>query len=219
MKLQILTDYAISKISGSYRFHKNYENALEEIFINEDYNWLVTGLRKKTIAIDIGAFCGESALYMAREKNIEKIYAYEPFPFNYSIAQKNISKSQYQKKIKLTNAGVSNHDEVITLSNASQTMTARAKKQKVGKEVQILNFNHIAPKAKNIIIKSDCEGEEHNIFKEDTNLDNVYKMQIEYHAGLQNLPRILEEKGFKLRTEKVANTILSGEVGWIYAYK
>ena len=77
MKLQILTDYAISKISSSYRFHKNYENALEEIFINEDYNWLVTGLRKKTIAIDIGAFCGESALYMAREKNIEKIYAYE----------------------------------------------------------------------------------------------------------------------------------------------
>ena len=57
-----IKDFIISKISSQYRFHKNYENALNEIFIQEDYRWLVEGLKKDTVAIDIGAFCGESVL-------------------------------------------------------------------------------------------------------------------------------------------------------------
>ena len=47
-----IKDFIISKISSQYRFHKNYENALNEIFIQEDYGWLVEGLRKDTVAID-----------------------------------------------------------------------------------------------------------------------------------------------------------------------
>ena len=171
------------------------------------------------MAIDIGSFCGESTLYLAREGSIKRIYAYEPFPFNYGIALKNISNSQYKNKIILVNAGVSNHDEIITLPTNSQTMTAKAKRHIVGKQIRIMDLNHITNNMKNVIIKSDCEGEEHKIFNEEANLDNVYKMQVEYHGGLQNLPKILKEKGFKIKTKKIAKTILSGEVGWIYAYK
>lgn len=215
-----IKDFILSKISSKYRFHKNYENALDEIFIQEDYKWLVEGLKKNTIAIDIGAFCGESTLYLARENSIKRVYAYEPFPFNHGIASKNINSSYYKNKITLINAGVSGYSEVaIKLPTSPQTMTAKAKRHRTGKQIRVLNFNQIIRKLDNLIIKSDCEGEEHTIFNKYTDLNNVYKMQIEYHHGMQNLPKILCQKGFKIRTQKKADTILSGEVGFIYAYR
>ena len=98
-------------------------------------------------------------------------------------------------------------------------MTAKAKNHMSGKRVRITDLKEITKGMENIIIKSDCEGEEHSIFNEEADLDNIYKMQIEYHKGVQALPKILQEKGFRIRIQKVANTILSGEVGWIYALK
>ena len=64
------------------------------------------GLKESTIAVDIGAFCGESTLYLAREPKIKKVLAYEPFPFNYNIAKANIAHSQ-SYKIQTINPGVS----------------------------------------------------------------------------------------------------------------
>ena len=180
---------------------------------------MTEGLKENTIAIDIGSFCGESALYLAREDSIKRVYAYEPFPFNYGIAFKNITNSRYKNKITLINAGVSSHNDTVVLPTTPQTMTAKAKSHMAGKQIRIFNLNQTINNIKNLIIKSDCEGEEHTIFNEEANLDNVYKMQIEYHNGLQNLPKILKKKGFKIKTKKIAKTILSGEVGFIYAYK
>ena len=44
-------------------------------------------------------------------------------------------------------------------------------------------------------------------------------MQIEYHGGVKELINILKGKGFKIRTKKIAMTLTSGEVGWIFAWK
>jgi FkbM family methyltransferase len=215
-----IKDFIISKISSQYRFHKNYENALNEIFIQEDYRWLVERLETDTVAIDIGAFCGESALYIARERHIKRVYAYEPFPYNYSVASKNINGSSYRNKIKLINAGVSgNSASTIKLPTSPQTMTAKTRSHRTGKRIRILNINQIIGNTKNLILKSDCEGEEHTIFSEDINLANIYKIQIEYHYGMQKLPSILAKKGFRIRTKKKVDSILSGEVGFIYAYR
>lgn len=132
---------------------------------------------------------------------------------------KNISSSEYKDKIALKNVGISDQKKMMTLPLSSQMMTAKAKNHMSGKRVRITDLKEITKGMENIIIKSDCEGEEHSIFNEEADLDNIYKMQIEYHKGVQALPKILQEKGFRIRIQKVANTILSGEVGWIYALK
>ena len=219
MNAQTIFDYAAGRIIPSYRFHKNYENAMEEVFIKEEYRWLMQGLKEPTIAVDIGAFCGESTLYLAREPKIKKVLAYEPFPFNYNIAKANIAHSQYSSKIILKNAAISNTTNTIRLSQAPQMMTAKAKPIRSGIPVQELQLqSQIAP-YRNVIIKCDCEGAEHRIITGDTDLSNVYRMQIEYHYGSQQIPEILRQKGFTVSEQKTMNTLLSGEVGWIFASK
>jgi hypothetical protein len=32
---------------------------MDEVFIKEEYRWLMQGLKESTIAVDIGAFCGK----------------------------------------------------------------------------------------------------------------------------------------------------------------
>ncbi|MDE1762319.1 MAG: hypothetical protein KGH78_03970 [Candidatus Micrarchaeota archaeon] len=70
---------------------------------------------------------------------------------------------------------------------------------------------------RNVIIKCDCEGSEHSIFKADLDLSDVYRIQMEYHHGVGAIPGILREKGFRVSTQKLEDTIRFGEVGFIYA--
>ena len=44
----------------------------------------IQGLRPDTIAIDIGAFIGETAIYLAMQERISKVYSYELMPDNYT---------------------------------------------------------------------------------------------------------------------------------------
>ena len=130
-----------------------------------------------------------------------------------------MKKSNYKSKIRVVNAGISGNHDKMKLSQSSQTMAARAKDQFFGKEVNVYSLNEVLPKSRNIIIKCDCEGEEHKSFHEKVELKSVYKMQIEYHGGVKELVNILKRKGFKVRTKKIALTLTSGEVGWIFAWR
>lgn len=71
---------------------------------------------------------------------------------------------------------------------------------------------------KNTAIKCDIEGAEHQIFTDDTDLDNVYKVQMECHKGIRELKKILEMKGFKVKTDE-RKLRESEEIGMIHAWR
>ena len=76
-------------------------------------------------------------------------------------------------------------------------------------------------KGKPIIIKCDCEGAEHAIFDDEygDSLQNVYRIQIEYHGGVRDLEKNIACYGFKVRAEMRMKDKKLGEVGWVYAEK
>ena len=77
--------------------------ALEETFMQTQYAWLVENLRQGTIAIDIGANIGDSAIYLAMQPKVRKIYSYEPYPYLYEQGKRYVRQSIYKNKIILKN--------------------------------------------------------------------------------------------------------------------
>ena len=71
--------------------------------------------------------------------------------------------------------------------------------------------------SKNYAIKCDVEGAEHFIFPKEADLSGCYVLMMEYHNGLQELPRIFAGMGFSGNTSKRVITRDLGEVGFIYA--
>jgi len=72
----------------------------------------------------------------------------------------------------------------------------------------------------NTIIKCDIEGAEHKLFTKDADLTGVYKIQLEYHGGVRDLPKVFESKGFKVKVDKPWTIDPNlGEVGWLYAWR
>ena len=99
------------------------------------------------------------------------------------------------------------------------------------KNIQFANVRNIVPlhiKAPeplvrtkdNTIIKCDIEGAEHKVFTKDTDLTGVYKIQLEYHGGTRDLPKVFKSKGFKVKVDKPWTIDPNlGEVGWLYAWR
>lgn len=210
--------YFRSKLSPNYNIAKATADALRETFIEQQYKWLITSIRPNTMAIDIGAFIGDSAIYLAMNKEIKQIDAYEPFPDLYYRAKQNIRSSGFSEKINLHNVGISDMDAEFRLSNMPQGMTSRAQHGRLGKMVKITTLERVLHGKKNVILKCDCEGEEHKIFRPGTSLPNVYKIQMEYHHGTGSIMDFLKSQGFSAKKQVLnANGITSGEVGFIYA--
>lgn len=195
-------------------------NAMKETFIAEQYKWLLNNLNKKSIIVDIGANIGDSAIYFARNKNVRFVYAYEPFPILYKEAKKNISLAK-SKKIKLFNAGVFSINKYIMIPDMYPAHEGSIiKNYKKGVKIPIYSINYILKNIRNlhneqILIKSDCEGCEYNIFNGTVNLDKVTKIQIEFHNGVNDIPSVLKQKKFRVT---IKGDIKNG-IGWIYAFK
>lgn len=66
---------------------------------------------------------------------------------------------------------------------------------------------------KNVMIKSDCEGAEYQIFNDVKNLKEVYAVQLEYHKGYKPLQDFFEKAGFKCKHDN------EGNLGYLSASK
>jgi len=71
----------------------------------------------------------------------------------------------------------------------------------------------------NTIVKCDIEGAEHELFNQNLDLSKVYRICIEYHHDVQDLPKILANNGFKVKIKVGAPTLLLGQCGMIYAWR
>ena len=185
------------KTVPSYHRLVETRDALYETFVQQQYRWLTSDLRPGTTAIDIGANIGDSAIYLAMCQEIKRVHAYGPYPYAFNQAVRNVRGSGLAFKVKLYNAGIYDRCGFISIPQKLRSgLGSQIKNYKAGRRIRIYDLNTVLKGKKNVILKIDVEQSEYRIINPNINLDNVYRIQMEYHRGVQQLANILKCKGF-----------------------
>ncbi len=170
---------------------------IEENFISEQYKDLDV---KNKIVIDIGANIGDTAIYFAL-KGAKHVYAFEPYPYSYNLAQHNIKTNKLQNKITILNEGCGGESNKIRIKQDYKNYGGTDLKEfKNGKIIPITTLGDIMNRFKinNAVLKVDCEGCEYGIIlksKKET-LRKFKSIMIEAHYGYVNLEKKLKNAGF-----------------------
>ena len=178
----------------------NTVGMIKEQFIEQQYKWLDI---KNRVVVDIGANIGDSAIYFAL-KGAKHVYAFEPYPYSYAIAIRNIKLNKLQDKITLLNEGCSGKEEKIKIDTGYKNLgSTDLKNFKNGTNINITTLSGLLKKfeiTEGAVLKIDCEGCEYNVLLATKNSDlrRFKQIQIEYHYGYLNLKRKLEDAGFKV---------------------
>ena len=101
---KIELNYQNKKLYFYYDTNKQLNNTIGHInenFFGEQYKWL--DVKGKDV-VDVGANVGDTAIYFAL-KGAKHVYAFEPYPYSYNIAKKNIKLNHLEDRITLLNEG------------------------------------------------------------------------------------------------------------------
>jgi len=174
-------------------------NLIKENFINEEYKQLdVTG---KDV-IDVGSSIGDTAIYFAIN-GAKHVYSFEPYPYSYDIAKKNIKLNHFENKITLLNEGCGKDGFVTIKEDYENTGGTDLKSFKEGKKIKIESLDEIVKRfnLKHAELKVDCEGCEYDLIlnASDEALKAFDQIIIEYHYGYRNLVKRLKRAGFKVK--------------------
>ncbi|MGA2677672.1 MAG: FkbM family methyltransferase [Sedimentisphaerales bacterium] len=205
---------------------------IKEILVNEVYSLIC---KYDCIVIDIGMNCAAASLFFAAQKNVEKIYAFEPFKPTVSQAKKNLALNpELSKKIRVFEYGLGGKDATLEIPYSAEwsyrmsTTHAVSIEQNAQTETVTIKdaTQSLAPileenKGNHIIIKCDCEGAEFEIFErldEAKLMDNVDIILMEYHFEKPDrLVKILTEAGFAVHIQRRQTKKLL--LGYLYAVK
>lgn len=205
----------------SAREKLSYFSDLDEIFLQQVYLWLISDLRRGTVAIDIGSYKGESSIYLAMSERITKVIGVEPLRDAFLEAKKRVRASRLGDKIELINNAVwgSRERMINTYTGASSLNTVE--KSTRGKKAITIGQLTARTRSKNIIIKCNAEGAETEIFNCNASaLRRVYKMQIQYHDTYAKLNRLVRKLGFKTkRVGDLKSIMYYKRIGWLYAWR
>jgi len=187
-KRHLIRIYIIN--SGNYK----------EQLIEEPYKWLNVKGRE---VVDVGTNVGDTAIYFV-VNGAKHIYAFEPYPFSYKIAIKNIKLNKLEEKVSLFNEAVGGENKTIYIDeNYENTGSDDLKAFKRGKKIKVVTLEEVVKnfKLKDAVLKMDCEGCEYCSILNTPNevLRNFEQIMIEYHYGYLNLKKKLEEAGFKVK--------------------
>ena len=170
-------------------------NVLKEVFLKQDYYWLIKDAPPNTWVIDIGAFIGDTAIYFAQFPNVKAVRAYEPIPDTWQEAKANIEGSPFKDKIEISNLAVTGDGKPVQFSAHSWMSLEKGNEVKVNSVTLDEIINGLDG---NIVIKSDCEGGEHTLFTA-SRLDKVSKSIMEEHEYADTkLRKYLTDSGFKI---------------------
>lgn len=172
-----------------------------EQFVKEQYKDL--NVRNRQV-VDIGASVGDTAIYFALN-GAKSVYAYEPYPYTYKIALKNVSLNKLKRKIAVINKGVGGKQTYIRINPNYESQSGSDLHegiQKTGKKIEIVDLGSVVNqyKVKNGVLKIDCEGCEYGIIAKtsDENLLKFNEIFIEYHYGYIDLENRLKSLGFRV---------------------
>jgi len=195
-------EYQNRKIYFYYDTNKQLSNTiglLNENFIEEHYKWL--GVEGKDV-IDVGANIGDSAIYFTL-RGAKHVYAFEPYPYSYDIAKKNIKLNHLEDKITLLNEGCGKSRFVTIKEDYKNRGSTDLKKFKEGKKIKIESLDEIVKRfnLKHAALKVDCEGCEYALIlnASDEALNAFDQIIMEYHYGYRNLVKRLRQAGFIVR--------------------
>ncbi|MFP3289383.1 MAG: FkbM family methyltransferase [Candidatus Micrarchaeota archaeon] len=176
--------------------------------------------------VDVGAALGDTAIYFAL-KGAKHVYAFEPHPYSYNIAKKNIELNHLENKITLLNEGCGRSGFVTIKEDYENTGSTDLKNFKEGKKIRIVSLDEIVKRfnLKHATLKVDCEGCEYALILNATDeaLQAFDQIIMEYHYGYRNLVKRLRQAGFKVKYSlpKHSNNIEAEDnniyVGLIYA--
>jgi hypothetical protein len=163
----------------------------EEIFVLQRYDWLKKRLRPKTVVFDLGANVGDTAIYFAMQDNVEKVVCYEPDEKFCKVFENYIKDNPYKEKIILYKKAINSPHDINT---------------------DLKSY-------KNVVVKCDVEGPEHQIFTPEIDLDNVYAIMLEYRHGIQNIEKNIAAKGFIVNLGVPRKADKTGDNGDLYAWR
>ncbi len=202
------------------------------MFVEKDYNLLS---KNNFVVFDIGMNIGISSLFFALNKNVGKIYSFEPVVTTYNQAMYNLGLNPtYSHKIEAFNfglGGASRVEQVLYHSQAKGNCGIRLESslvidKKDAKEIEITikDASAILPdlmakhSGQQKVLKIDCEGAEYEILQklnEANMLKDIDVLLIEWHdKGAKILEDLLTANDFR-----VVSRHLTSITGMIYAFK
>lgn len=197
--------------------------AVKEVFYDQIYKFIFSDNPNKTIFIDIGCYIGDCVIYANQFSSIEQIIAFEPYSQNYNIAKKNITQNKinkchlYQKAVSIKKG---NLDFYIYPNKGQSGLSKNGDKLQDKTRVPVVSFSDIMKgiDSDSIILKSDCEGEEYNIFMNTPKsvLRRLKKITFEYHDEFQfsKIKKRLDDIGFHVN---YINHPIENNIGTAYA--
>ncbi len=207
-------DFSVSKIKNKFLLNLNnikfLVNNLSELyvilenFVENQYDWLDAKDKK---VVDIGANIGDTSVYFSKVKKAKEVIAFEPYPYSYNTAKKNIILNKL-KNVVILNQAVGNKKTNIRIKKSFvNTAGSDLKSFDRGKKVKIVTLKDIVKKYKieNGILKMDCEGCEYSIIlnADKETLRSFDQIMIECHYGYKNIEKRLKYAGFKVSHSKV----------------
>ena len=159
---------------------------------------------KGKIVVDIGASIGDTAMLFAT-RGAKHVYTYEPYPFAYALAKKNINANKLNGKITIFNRGCGKSGK-IRVSSSESTGSTDLRASKSGKTIQIVSLDEIVDELdiSDGVLKLDCEGCEYAVLlgaKKET-LRRFNQIILEYHYGYKDLVRKLKGSGFEVEHDE-----------------
>jgi FkbM family methyltransferase len=195
-------EYQNRKIYFYYDTNKQPNSTIgliNENFIVGQYKWL--DVKGKDV-VDVGANVGDTAIYFAL-KGAKHVYAFEPYPYSYNIAMKNIKLNHLEDKITLLKEGCGKSRFVTIKEDYENTGSTDLKNFKEGKKIRIESLDEIVKRfnLKHAALKVDCEGCEYDLIlnASDEALHTFDQIIMEYHYGYINIVKRLRQASFAVK--------------------
>ncbi len=160
--------------------------------------------------VDVGAYLDDTSIYYALSEGAKHVYAFEPFPYIYNTAVRNVKANKLTKLITTYNIAVSGSSGSVSLdkdyTSFDKVDSNRSASGKGAVKVVSLDSVVRSLKIKDGALKVDCEGCEYSIFLKSSRdaLRAFKRIHIEYHYGYKDLVERLQIEGFSVKYTKPA---------------
>lgn len=181
---------------------KNSIALLHDIYLVRPYAELKV---RNKVVIDIGAAIGDTAIYF-KMLGAKKIIAFEPFPYSYNIAKKNIQYNfkKYGKSVCLVNKAVGKHGHIVIREDYKSDISSSLLNFEEGVRVEIISLDEVVNRYKvprHSVLKVDCEGSELDVIKNSSlkTLSLFDQIILEYENDYTAIADILKSAKFKVK--------------------
>jgi FkbM family methyltransferase len=209
----------INELGGKKLLVSSYVDMFvyKEVFYDLCYDFY-TPYNSLTV-VDIGMNVGAATIFFSNKKNVNRIYAYEPFPDTYNKALENIklNVSNIDEKICTHSFGVSDvnkklmvaydknctGDMSVTWNNNSESVEMENVMVEVVDAAELFTAIINKHPEDKFVFKVDCEGSEYDILQrlhETSLINKIHVLILEWHnregKHVSQLEAILKENGF-----------------------